>query len=101
MLLILLLENKNITFFCPQKIVPELRYICCSGVSYSHDIMNDQFIYWRNRKMKLTTRKFVLIVFIAFLVTFTIPSKGKNPFLDEITTESGFSTWDSNMVNVE
>ena len=51
--------------------------------------------------MKLTTRKFVLIVFIAFLVTFTIPSKGKNPFLDEISTESGYSTWDSDMVNIE
>jgi subtilisin family serine protease len=51
--------------------------------------------------MKLNAKKILLIMFIGFLMTFTITSKGKNPFLDEISTESGYSTWDSDMVNID
>ncbi len=51
--------------------------------------------------MKLNKRKVLLVLFIGFLMTFTIPGKGKNPFADEISTENGFPTWDSDMVNIE
>ena len=43
------------------------------------------------------------MIFIAFLVTFTLPSKSENlnPFVNETTTEAGFPTWDSDMVNID
>ena len=51
--------------------------------------------------MKFITRKVLLVLFIGFLMTFTIPSKAGNPFKDEVSTVNGFPTWDSDMVNID
>ena len=51
--------------------------------------------------MTLSKKKILVIFFIGFLMTFTIPSKGGNPFADETTTADGWPTWDSDMVNIE
>lgn len=78
-----------------------MRYKCSRYYSFSQVVMNEKFINWRKVKMNVNTKKILLIIFIGFLITFTIPSKGKQPFKDEISTEDGFSTWNSDMVNIE
>jgi len=63
--------------------------------------MNEMFIQWRDVKMKINMKKILLILLIGFLMTFTIPGNAGNPFKDEVSTATGFPTWDSDMVNVE
>jgi subtilisin family serine protease len=51
--------------------------------------------------MKNVKRKISLIGFVAFLILFTTPVYGGNPFRNETSTASGYTTWDSDIINVE
>ncbi|MFX0183404.1 MAG: S8 family serine peptidase [Candidatus Hodarchaeota archaeon] len=51
--------------------------------------------------MKHTKKYTLVLVFVAFLITFTGPVKAGNPFRNVTTTAGGYSTWDSDMINIE
>jgi subtilisin family serine protease len=51
--------------------------------------------------MKTIKKKIFLIVFIGFLMTVTTSGNGENPFANEISTEDGYPTWNSDMINIE
>ncbi|MFX0204533.1 MAG: S8 family serine peptidase [Candidatus Hodarchaeota archaeon] len=51
--------------------------------------------------MKTVKKKILLFVFIGFLMTVATSGNGGNPFADEISTENGYPTWDSDVVNIE
>jgi len=51
--------------------------------------------------MRNIKKKIFLVVFVAFLMTFITPVQGGNPFRKETSTTSGYSTWDSDMINIE
>lgn len=51
--------------------------------------------------MKQTKKYILVLAFVAFLVTLTGPVKAGNQFRNETTTAGGYSTWDSDMINIE
>ncbi|MFW9778396.1 MAG: S8 family serine peptidase [Candidatus Heimdallarchaeota archaeon] len=51
--------------------------------------------------MKNVKRRISFIGFVAFLVLFAFPVAGGNPFRNVSSTAGGYSTWDSDMINIE
>ena len=74
--------------------------MCVGFVVCSRLFMNENS-FFGEIFMKFDKKKIILVLFIGFLMTFSIPIKAGNPFKDEISTVNGFPTWDSDMVNIE
>ncbi|MHA2244748.1 MAG: S8 family peptidase [Candidatus Hodarchaeales archaeon] len=51
--------------------------------------------------MKKIKKMVLILAFVAFLMTFSIPVKAGNVFKNETSTKNGYSTWDSDMINIE